>query len=131
MFATVPVFAERAAELLYLGRSPGQSRGGWRRWLGGTGSKRLSAELVQSLRVTERQTALLEGVLEQLATAVAVFDIYGRAMHVNRAMAELGQEGGQAPYLGTSTDLLVELGGLPREQAQTFHRQAVLGVEHG
>ena len=127
--ATVPVFAERAAELLYLGRSPAQERRGWRRLFGGSGSKQLSAELAQSLRVTERQTTLLEGVLAELSTAVAVFDTYGRPMHVNRAMAELGQENGLAPYRSTATDLLVELAGFSREQARAYHRQAVLGAE--
>ncbi|GEM_PF-5521899 len=127
--AAVPVFAERAAELLYLERDPARDQRGWRRWLAGAGQKPLSTELAQSLRVTERQTTLLEAVLARLTTAVAVFDIYGRPMHANRAMADLGHERGFQPYRGTATDLLVALGGFSRERARAFHRQAAMGAE--
>jgi len=127
--AAVPVFAERAAELLYLERSPARERRGLRGWFAGVGDKRLSAGLAESLRVTERQTELLEEVSAHLDTAIAVFDTYGRPIHVNRAMAELGQHEKCQPYRATATDLLVELGGFSRDRARALHRQAAMGAE--
>lgn len=116
---TVPVFAERVAELVYFGEFvPAQRR---RSAVG----KRLSAELEQSLSASERRLALFEEVLARQDAAVAVYDVFGQPVHVNRAMAALGEQAGIRPDQATATDLLADLGGLEGGRARALQRRVV------
>ncbi len=122
---TAPVFAERLAELLHLARPGSGQRRGWRALAGGPGGKALSGALAQSLSASERRLALFEEVLARQETAIAVYDILGQPVHINRAMLAVGDQAGLETQGATATDLLTSLAGLDAERARAFHRQAV------
>jgi len=95
----------------------------------GADAKALNAELWRDFRYLGGRAAMLEGVVDELSTAVVIFDPLGRVLHTNSRMASIMALGGFTTGMLAPSDIFTVLGGLPQEQSARLVRQVLLERE--
>jgi CHASE2 domain-containing sensor protein len=89
-------------------------------------AKSVDLRLEEAIRLLDRRADILEGIIEEIATAVVIFDAVGRLLHVNRRMTDSLQGAGLDLSALSAVDLIAHLAGVPQTRVARMLRHVIL-----
>lgn len=126
-------FSEQIGEMLFHRRELRRQRAqqhSWRRYLHMSTGSTAYRQLADTLAVLDRHTGELENAFNGLTTPTIVYDLFGRAVHMNREMEEYARGIDIRPYQATALDFITTVTTLSMAEARNVLRRVIIDKEN-
>lgn len=127
--AMVRDYGEQISELLYHRQVMLKEQAGAGAWKRAVTSERQSGlyqALGKTMDLMERRLSRVESLLDNMHTAMVVYDLFGRTVKVNVHAQELLRQAGFAPYDRTALDLITLLTGSDAATGRRYLRHVII-----
>jgi len=126
-------FSEQIGEMLFHRRELRRQRAqqqSWQRYLHMSTGSAAYRQLADTLAVLDRHTGELESAFDGLTTPTIVYDLFGRAVHMNREMEQYARGIDIRPYQATALDFITAVTALSMSDARNVLRRVILDKEN-